>query len=188
VANDYCGILGVRKDADGDEIKKAYRRLARELHRTSIPTRRPGAVQEITQAYEVLSDPEKRQMYDLGADPFGPSARARAASGPGSRSATSWMRSSAPRRPQAAQPGPPRPQRHHQVELDLSECAFGTTKDLAVDTAVVCPTCSGEEPRLAPTRRPVTCAAGGEISQVTRSFLGQVMPPGRARSAAGTAR
>ena len=71
VANDYYGILGVRRDAGPDEIKKAYRRLARELHPDVNPD---PALQErfkeVTQAYEVLSDPEKRQMYDLGADPF----------------------------------------------------------------------------------------------------------------------
>jgi len=73
VANDYYGVLGVRRDAQPDEIKKAYRRLARELHPDVNPD--PATQErfkEITQAYEVLSDPEKRQMYDLGADPFAP--------------------------------------------------------------------------------------------------------------------
>ena len=65
VANDYYGVLGVRRDADADEIKKAYRRLARELHPDVNPD---PALQErfkeVTQAYEVLSDPEKRARYD----------------------------------------------------------------------------------------------------------------------------
>jgi molecular chaperone DnaJ len=63
-----------------------------------------------------------------------------------------------------------------RVDLDLSECAFGATRDLAVDTAVVCPTCSGEG--TAPGTHPETCdvcGGRGEVSQVTRSFLGQVM-------------
>jgi molecular chaperone DnaJ len=62
------------------------------------------------------------------------------------------------------------------VELDLAECAFGATRDLTVDTAVVCPTCSGEG--TAPGTHPETCdvcGGRGEVSQVTRSFLGQVM-------------
>src|SRR5690348_16338316 len=72
VATDYDGVLGVRKDANADEIKKAYRRLARELHPDINPD--PATQErfkEITQAYEVLSDPGKRQMYDLGGDPLG---------------------------------------------------------------------------------------------------------------------
>jgi molecular chaperone DnaJ len=63
-----------------------------------------------------------------------------------------------------------------RVDLDLSECAFGVTKELVVDTAVVCPTCSGEG--TAPGTHPETCdvcGGRGEVSHVTRSFLGQVM-------------
>src|SRR6516225_12405431 len=71
VANDYYGILGVRRDADPDEIKKAYRRLARELHPDVNPDpRTQERFKEITQAYEVLSDTDKRRMYDMGVDPF----------------------------------------------------------------------------------------------------------------------
>ena len=71
VANDYYGILGVRRDAGAEEIKKAYRRLARELHPDVNPDPQlQERFKEVTQAYEVLSDPEKRQMYDLGADPY----------------------------------------------------------------------------------------------------------------------
>ncbi len=71
VTTDYYAALGVRRDANADEIKMAYRRLARELH----PDVNPDPVsqerfKEITQAHEVLSDPDKRQMYDLGGDPF----------------------------------------------------------------------------------------------------------------------
>src|SRR6202167_3067668 len=179
VANDYYGVLGVRRDADADEIKKAYRRLARELHPDVNPDpETQERFKEITQAYEVLSDPGKRQMYDLGADPF---AQAGAGAGGfgagfpfsdimdaffGAATATRGPRSRARRGRNAT----------IRVELDLSECAFGTTRDLVVNTAVVCPSCSGEG--TAPGTHPETCdvcSGRGEVSQVTRSFLGQVM-------------
>ena len=71
VTTDYYAVLGVNRDANADEIKMAYRRLARVLH----PDVNPDPVsqerfKEITQAYEMLSDPDKRQMYDLRGDPF----------------------------------------------------------------------------------------------------------------------
>ncbi|MFD0886188.1 DnaJ domain-containing protein, partial [Streptosporangium algeriense] len=69
--SDYYGTLGVRRDASAEEIKKAYRRLARELHPDVNPDpETQERFKDITQAYEVLSDPNKRQMYDMGADPF----------------------------------------------------------------------------------------------------------------------
>ena len=184
MANDYYGVLGVRRDAPPDEIKKAYRRLARELHPDVNPDpQTQERFKEITQAYEVLSDPEKRQMYDLGVDPFAPNGGAGPGAGPfgpagfpfsdimdaffGGRGGRSRGPRSRARRGRNAT---------IRVELDLSECAFGTTRELAVDTAVVCPTCSGEG--TAPGTHPETCdvcGGRGEVSQVTRSFLGQVM-------------
>jgi len=180
VANDYYGILGVRRDAGADEIKKAYRRLARELHPDVNPDPHlQERFKEVTQAYEVLSDPEKRQMYDLGADPY-----ARAGANAGGFGAAGFPFSdlmdaffgggAAPRGPRT------RARRGRnatiRVDLDLAECAFGTTRELVVDTAVVCPTCSGEG--SAPGTHPVTCDVcngRGEVSQVTRSFIGQMM-------------
>ena len=70
---DYYKILGVGKNASEDEIKKAYRKLARQYH----PDRNPGDKQaeerfkEISQAYDVLSDADKRKAYDRGTGPFG---------------------------------------------------------------------------------------------------------------------
>ncbi|MBO0833237.1 MAG: molecular chaperone DnaJ, partial [Actinobacteria bacterium] len=134
---------------------------------------------EVTQAYEVLSDPEKRQMYDLGGDPFArngaDSAGFGAAGFPFSDLVDAFFGGGAgPRGPRS------RSRRGRnatiRVDLDLGECAFGTTKELVIDTAVTCPTCSGEG--TAKGTHPVTCDfchGRGEVSQVTRSFIGQMM-------------
>jgi len=185
VAGDYYAMLGVRRDAGQEEIKRAYRRLARELHPDVNPDpETQEKFKEISQAYEVLSDPEKRQMYDLGADPF--ASTTAGASGFGGFGGAGFPFSefvdavfgaagaSTSRGPRS------RARRGRnatiRIELDLAECAFGATRELTVDTAVVCPTCSGEG--TAPGTHPVTCdvcGGRGEISRVQRSFLGQVM-------------
>ena len=68
---DYYSLLKIRRDATQDEVKRAYRRLARELHPDVNPDpQTQERFKEITQAYEVLSDTEKRRMYDMGVDPF----------------------------------------------------------------------------------------------------------------------
>jgi molecular chaperone DnaJ len=179
VANDYYAILGVRRDADADEIKKAYRRLARELHPDVNPDpETQERFKEITQAYEVLSDTEKRYRYDRGADPFAPGG---GAAGFGAGMQFSDIMDAFFGAAGGAARGPRSRARRGRnatirVEMDLAECAFGTTRELTVDTAVVCPTCSGEG--TAPGTHPQTCdvcGGRGEVSQVTRSFLGQVM-------------
>jgi molecular chaperone DnaJ len=179
VANDYYATLGVRRDASADEIKKAYRRLARELHPDVNPDpETQERFKEITQAYEVLSDPKKREMFDLGADPFA-SAAAGGGAGfgagfPFSDIMDAFFGAGTTRGPRS------RARRGRnatlRVELDLSETAFGTTRELAVDTAIVCSSCTGTG--TAPGTHPDTCdmcQGRGEVQQVTRSFLGQVM-------------
>lgn len=168
-------ILGVSRDADQDTVKKAYRRLARQYHPDVNSD--PGAQErfkEISAAYEILSDPEKRRTFDLGGDPFG-----RGGFGQGAGfSFTDIM--DAFFGGQQASRGPKSRVRRGQdalvrLELKLAEAAFGVTHELKVDTAVLCGTCAGSG--AAAGSKPVrceTCHGRGEVTTVQRSFLGEV--------------
>ena len=177
---DYYGALGVAQNATDDEIKKAYRKLARQLHPDVNPD--PEAQErfkQVTAAYEVLSDPQKRQIVDLGGDPLssgggggspftggfgglGDIMDAFFGGGAGGRGPRSRVRQGS--------------DALLRIECDLSETAFGTERELTVETAVVCTTCTGQG--TAPGTHPSicdTCQGRGEVQQVQRSFLGQVM-------------
>jgi molecular chaperone DnaJ len=170
---DYYEVLGVARDASPEEIKRAYRRLARQLHPDVNPAEEER-FKEVTAAYEVLSDPQKRELHDLGGDPF--STGGGFGSGFGfSDIMDAFFGAGAGGR------GPRPRQRRGQdalirVEIELAEATFGVTRDLQVDTAVGCPTChgGGALPGTSP-RVCEVCQGRGEVQQVTRSFLGQVM-------------
>jgi molecular chaperone DnaJ len=180
VARDYYGLLGVSKGATDTDLKKAYRRLARELHPDVNPDESAQArFKEISVAYEVLSDPEKRRIVDLGGDPM-ESAGASAGNGfagfgglgdvfeaffgggGGSRGPIGRVR--------------PGSDSLLRMRVDLSECATGVTKQVTVDTAILCDVCIGKGTHGNST--PVTCdtcGGHGEVQSVQRSLLGQVM-------------
>jgi molecular chaperone DnaJ len=190
---DYYGLLGVRRDATSEEIKRAYRRLARELHPDVNPDR---AAQEkfkaVTAAYEVLSDPEKRRIVDLGGDPL---STATAGAGAGSPFAgfggfgdvfeAFFGGAAGGRGPRSrVRPGADALLR---IDLTLAEAAFGVRRDIGVETAVVCQTCAGSgcAPGTSP-RTCQTCGGTGELQSVQRSFLGQVMTTRPCSACAGT--
>lgn len=186
MARDYYGLLGVARGASADEIKRAYRKLARELHPDVNPD--PVAQQrfkDVTAAYEVLSDPAKRQVVDLGGDPLAPGGGG-GAGGMGDPfgggmglgdimdaffGGGGGMRSRGPR--SRVRPGE---DALIPVELTLEECATGVAKDIVVDTATLCTVCHGSGCAEGTTPQTCdTCKGAGDIQQVQRSLLGQVV-------------
>jgi molecular chaperone DnaJ len=176
VATDYYQTLGVARDASADDIKKAYRKLARELHPDVNPDpETQDKFKEVTAAYEVLSDPEKRQMFDMGGDPMNQNG---GFGGAGGFDFGDFMGAFFGG---GGQRGPRSRIRRGQdslirLEIDLQEAVEGADREIAVDTAVVCPTCSGAGTSAG--TEPTTCTmckGRGETQTVTKSFLGQVM-------------
>ncbi|QKE85203.1 molecular chaperone DnaJ [Arthrobacter sp. NEB 688] len=176
--NDYYADLGVARDASPEDIKRAYRKAARRLH----PDVNPGAEAEeqfkkVSQAYDVLSDADKRRQYDMGADPYSGGAAGfgqgfsfsdimDAFFGGQGAGPTAGPRSRTARGQDALV----------RLDIDLGDAVFGGEKELTIDTAVGCGTCHGDgrQPGTG-TRTCDVCEGRGEIRQVQRSFLGQVM-------------
>ncbi len=178
---DLYELLGISRDADGDAIKRAYRKLARQLHPDVNPD--PATQErfkEVSHAYEVLSDPHKRRQYDLGGDPFAGSG---AGFGQGAGfSFTDIMDAFFGGQGGGAASGRgPKPRMRRgqdaliRLDIELAEAAFGITREIKVDTAVRCTTCNGAG--AAPGTKPIaceTCHGHGEVAHVQRSFLGEI--------------
>src|SRR3954469_5132709 len=175
---DYYELLGVSRDADEQEIKKAFRGLARRLHPdVSDAPDAEAQFREISEAYEVLSNAETRQLYDrfghgglrsggftpshfdvgdlgdlfsafFGEDLFGGGVRATAAARGGDVAA--------------------------EVEIDLVDAARGTTARVPIEVAVSCATCGGDgvQPGTSVSTCP-RCHGAGRLQQVSRSIFGE---------------
>jgi molecular chaperone DnaJ len=162
VDEDLYAILGVGRTATTEDVKKAYRRLARQLHPDVNPDpQTQERFKDVTRAYEVLADPQKREIYDLGGDPL-----SAAGAGGGFGQGFSFTDIMDAFFGQTATRGPrPRVRRGQdaliRLNVELAEAAFGVTRELKVDTAVVCSGCQGTGAAPALSRfpaRPVTGA------------------------------
>ncbi|MFY8238297.1 MAG: DnaJ domain-containing protein, partial [Ilumatobacteraceae bacterium] len=183
MSEDFYELLQVSRNASADEIKKSYRRRARELHPDANPDD-PAAedmFKKVSRAYEVLSDDEARSRYDRfgeqgisgggggGGDPFGGGGlgdifEAFFGGGGGSRQ----------------QAGPPRGQDIEiTTRIDLKAVMFGTEVTVEVNTAIACGDCSGSG--AGSGTEPVTCSecgGAGQVRRVRQSMLGQMVTTG----------
>lgn len=178
--NDYYAELGLSREATAEDIKRAYRRLARQLHPDVNPGPEPEErFKRVSQAYDVLSDPGKKRAYDLGHDPYAPGGGAGFGQGQGFTfadvmdaffgGAASTGRGPRPRRQRGQDALVP-------LDIDLGTAVFGGEESLTIDTAVICQACQGEGSQAgSSTKTCPTCQGRGEVQQVQRSFLGQVM-------------
>lgn len=177
---DYYELLGVSHDASTDEVKRAYRRLARRYHPDLAGTDPEAETRfkEITVAYETLRDPDKRRRYDMFGpdgvegvpvgDPFG---------GTGFADLFESIFGSDPFRTRRARSGPARgPDAEVRMALDFEEAVFGTAKPIELRLPVDCDACgtSGCRPGTYP-QECRQCGGTGEVRDVRRSILGQLV-------------
>lgn len=167
---DHYEVLGVSREASDDQIKKAYRKLARELHPDVNDA--PEAQERfklVTHAYEVLSDVDERRKYDMGGDQFG----GMGGFGFGDIFDTFFGGGQARGPRSRAERGQDALIR---VDMTLDEVIFGAAKQIEIDTAVLCETCSGSccQPGTSPSVCDI-CRGTGSIQRQVRSLLGNVM-------------
>ena len=188
MAEDYYELLGVGRTASADELKRAYRRLARELHPDTNPD--PAAEERfklVALAYEVLSDPERRQRYDAfgpegaagggaGFDPFGGGGIGDIFEAFFGGAGGSPFGGGRPRGPS----GPPRgADMELAVQLDFEEAVFGAAHDVTLRLPVPCDQCeaTGARPGTSASRC-VECDGAGQVRRVRQSILGQMVTAG----------
>ena len=187
---DFYELLGVGRGAGTEEIKRAYRKRARELHPDANPDDPHAEEQfkELARAYEVLSDPDQRARYDRFGE-AGVGGPAGAGTGDffggggglgdlfdaffGGQSPFGGAGGGGPA-------GPPRGQDLEVVaDLTFEQAVFGAALPVKIRTAVTCPDCDGTG--AGEGTRPVTCAecsGSGQVRRVRQSLLGQMVTSG----------
>lgn len=177
---DYYEVLGVSRDASEAEIKKAYRKKARTLHPDVAGAEKEEEFKEVSMAYEVLSDPDKRRRYDMGGqDALGGGGYAPGADGFDVFNLNGIFETFFGAGRGGAGGPVPRGRRgedlRQPISISLRDATFGTQATIKTRTAVLCPTCEGSccKPGTSP-RTCQTCNGRGSVTRTTRSFLGQV--------------
>jgi molecular chaperone DnaJ len=183
---DFYDILGVQRGASDEEIKRSFRKLAQQWHPdVNTSPEAQERFKEINEAYQILSDPQRRQAYDMfgragvgggGAEGFGGNPFGAGFQGfgdifdaffGGGAAGTAGQRRSRP---------PAGADLRYDLELSFDEAVHGTEKEISFTSLVVCETCSGSgaEPGTQPVTCP-QCGGSGEVRQVRSTMLGQVV-------------
>ena len=182
MARDFYELLGVGRGASPDELKRAYRKRARELHPDANPNN-PAAEEEfkeVSRAYEVLSDPQSRARYDQ----FGEAGVGGSGGGGGDPFTAgfgdifdAFFGGGSPFGGQRGPTGPPRGQDLEVVaDVRFDDAVFGCEHELTVRTAVRCEDCagSGAQSGTAP-QQCSECRGTGQVRRVRQSMLGQMV-------------
>lgn len=191
MATDYYELLGVSRDASADEMKRAYRRLARQLHPDANPddAEAEAKFKEVSHAYSVLSDEEQRARYDR----YGPEGLQGGAGGdPFSNVGDIFDAFFSGGSPfgggrQRGPSGPPRGA-DQEVIADVSfvDAVFGAETAVSFRSAVTCEACEGSGSAHSTTpNRCHTCDGQGQVRQVRQSILGQMVTSGTCPTCAG---
>jgi molecular chaperone DnaJ len=179
---DYYALLGVTRSASPDEIKRAYRKRAVELHPDKNPDNPQAEAQfkEVSRAYEVLSDPDKRRQYDQFGEAGPAGAGFGGAAGGFGDIFEAFFGGGSPFGGGGGgrqQSGPPRGQDVEcVVDVSFRDAVFGCTAEVTVRTAVRCSDCSGSGAAegTSPSRCG-ECGGSGQVRRVRQSMLGQMV-------------